>query len=70
MTRKIRIKINEDGSMQVNNAGNPDERRILTELSELAEMLNGSPKGFEVERHVHTHQTAHVHSDGHVHSHG
>jgi len=67
--RKIKVKINPDGSIQFNNAGNPDENRILKELSELAEMLNGQPEGFKIEAHTHNHLTAHTHADGTVHAH-
>lgn len=64
--RQIRIKVNPDGSMQINNAGNPDERRILAELEELAGLLSGDPKSFIVEKHEHNHATAHTHR--HVHT--
>ena len=53
--RQIKIEILPDGTMNIDNAGNPDEKRILDELSELAELLNGDKAGFKVEKHVHTH---------------
>ncbi len=66
--RTIKIKINSLGEMSVNNAGNPDEARILKELAELAELANGSKTGFKVEQHVHTHDTAHTHDHDHIHA--
>ncbi len=68
--RIIKIKIAADGTFDVNNAGNPDEARILKELEELAKLANGSGTGFKVEQHVHTHATAHAHTDGTIHTHG
>lgn len=67
--RTIRVKINQDGSFSINNAGNPDEARILSELEILAELANGSKKGYKVEKHVHTHATAHTHDHDHDHDH-
>lgn len=67
--RKIKVTVSESGEIRFNNEGNPDEKRILRELSELAQMLTGDPRGFKVEAHVHTHLTAHTHADGTVHSH-
>lgn len=69
MSRRIKVQIQSDGTLKVDNAGNPDEKRILAELAELAELLNGQANGFKVEAHVHTHATAHTHSDGTVHVH-
>lgn len=68
--RQIKIKILPNGEIKVNNAGNPDAERITKELEELSAVLNGSSKGFEVEKHVHTHATAHTHADGTIHTHG
>jgi hypothetical protein len=69
--RVIKATINPDGTVQINNAGNPDVERILRELGDLAKVLTGDSKGFEIEKHVHTHATAHehTHADGTVHSH-
>jgi hypothetical protein len=69
--RVIKVTINQDGTIKINNVGNPDEKRILAELEELAKVLTGESKGFEIEKHVHTHLTAHTHThaDGTVHSH-
>ncbi len=64
--RTIKVKINSLGEMSVNNAGNPDEARILKELSELAELLNGSKTGYKIEQHVHTHATLHSHDHQHA----
>ena len=63
--RQIRIQIEPDGTMKIDNAGNPDENRILEELGELAELLNGDGKGFKVEKHVHAHG-GHSHTHTHV----
>ena len=63
--RQIRIEITPTGEMKVDNAGNPDEKQILDELAELAELLNGDKTGFKVEKHVHTHG-AHSHTHQHV----
>ncbi len=60
--RQIKVTINPDATIKVDNAGNPDEQKILAELSELSQLLNGDKKGFEIEKHVHTH-------GGHNHSH-
>ena len=60
--RQIRLQITEEGIIKVDNAGNPDEKRILDELGELARLLNGDEKDFKVEKHVHTH-------GGHSHTH-
>lgn len=68
--RKIKVQVLEDGTIKFDNAGNPDEKRILSELGELAQLLTGDPAGFKIEAHVHNHLTAHVHTDGTVHSHG
>jgi hypothetical protein len=67
--RQIKIKILPDGQIKIDNAGNPDEQRILKELEELAQVLNGDPKAVTIEKHVHTHATAHTHADGTVHTH-
>ncbi len=64
--RQIKITISPTGDIQVDNAGNPDEQRILDELSELAEFLTGDPEGFQVEQHVHTH--GHEHAVDHQHT--
>ena len=64
--RQVKITINPDGTIRINNAGNPDEQRILKELEELAAVLSGNPKSFEVEKHVHTHATAHTHTHTHT----
>jgi len=66
--RTIKVQVLPGGEVKINNAGNPDEKRIIAELAELAEMLSGDPKGFKVEQHVHTH--GHSHVAGEVHSHG
>lgn len=63
--RQVKILITPQGEIKVDNAGNPDERRILDELAELAQILNGDSKGFEVEKHVHTHG-GHAHTHTHV----
>lgn len=65
MKRQIRIEITPAGEMKIDNAGNPDEQRILDELGELAQLLNGDGKGFKVEKHVHTHG-GHAHTHVHV----
>ncbi len=65
--RTIKVTINSQGEMSINNAGNPDEARILKELEELAQLANGSKTGYKVEQHTHSHATAHDHD--HVHSH-
>ncbi len=66
--RTIKVKILPDGTFDVNNAGNPDEARILKELAELAEMANGNKAGFKIEQHVHSHGTAHTHYHDHQHT--
>ena len=63
--RQVKILITPQGEIKVDNAGNPDERRILDELAELAQILNGDSTGFEVEKHVHTHG-GHAHTHTHV----
>lgn len=63
--RQIKITITPSGEMKINNAGNPDEGRILDELKELAELLNGDGAGFQVEKHTHTHG-GHNHTHQHV----
>ena len=63
--RQIKITISPNGEIEVNNENNPDEQKILEELGELAELLNGDGKGFKVEKHVHTHG-AHGHTHIHV----
>ncbi len=65
-TRIIRVKISQTGEFDVNNAGNPDEARILKELELLAELANGSRTGYKIEQHVHTHATAHTHDHEHT----
>lgn len=67
--RTITVTILEDGTIKINNAGNPDEKRILKELAELAKVLTGDEKNLEIEKHVHTHATAHTHTDGTIHTH-
>ena len=69
--RTVTVTILPDGTIKINNQGNPDEKLILKELGELAKVLTGSDKNFEVEKHVHTHATAHAHThaDGTVHTH-
>jgi len=67
MKRQIKITISETGEMSIDNAGNPDEAKILDELGELAQLLNGDKGGFKVEKHVHTrggHSHTHVHVGG------
>lgn len=64
--REIRVKIMPDGEIKFDNAGNPDEQRILKELAELAELLTGNPQAVRIEKHVHTHATAHTHDHTHV----
>lgn len=66
MKRQVKITFNPDGTIQINNAGNPDEKRILSELAELAEVLTGKRDGFEVEQHVHSH--GHTHTQDHTHA--
>lgn len=63
--RQIKITITPAGEMKVNNEGNPGEKQILDELAELAQLLNGDSKGFEVEKHVHSHG-GHNHTHQHV----
>lgn len=53
--REIRITITDDGEIKLDNAGNPDEQRILKELAELAQILSGDPAGVKIEKHVHAH---------------
>ncbi len=59
--RIIKVKIARDGSMSINNAGNPDEARILKELEFLSELANGNAAGYKIEKHTHTHATGHTH---------
>lgn len=59
--RIINIQINPNGSLRIDNSQNEDEEIILRELSELSSLLNGQPKGFKIEAHVHEHGHAHVH---------
>lgn len=63
--RRIKVEILPNGELKFDNSGNPDEKRIVDELAELAELLNGDGKGFEVEKHVHKHG-AHTHTHQHV----
>lgn len=65
--RQIKVKINKDGTFEVNNAGNSDEQQILKELSELAKSLNGDASGFKIEEHKHTHGS---HTHTHTHNQG
>jgi hypothetical protein len=69
--RQIKVQILPDGQIKFDNAGNPDEQRILKELAELAQLLAGDPEAVKIEKHVHTHATAHTHThaDGTVHTH-
>jgi hypothetical protein len=60
--RQIKIDISEEGEISIDNAGNPNEKQILDELAELAEIANGNKDGFKIEKHVHSH-------GGHNHSH-
>ena len=69
MKRQIKVQILPSGEIKFDNAGNPDEKRILDELSELATLLTGTPQGVKIEKHVHSHLTAHAHADGTVHTH-
>lgn len=66
MKRQIKVQILPTGEIKFDNAGNPDEKRILAELGELAELLTGNQAGFEIEQHVHTHATAHTHEHQHI----
>ena len=59
MRRQIKVKILENGTLQFNNSGNPDEKRILSELADIARLLTGDPQGFVVEQHVHAHGHSH-----------
>lgn len=63
--RQIKITITPQGQLKIDNAGNPDEKRILDELAELAELLTGDKKGFQVEQHVHSHG-GHNHTHQHI----
>ena len=65
--RQIKFEITTEGEIKVDNTGNPDEQKILAELGELAELLNGDEKGYKIEAHKHTHGS---HSHVHTHSHG
>ena len=67
--RQIKIEILPDGTLKIDNAGNPNSDRIIKEIEKLALMLTGDPKNYVIEQHVHTHATAHSHTDGTVHSH-
>ena len=60
--REIRVTITDDGEIKFDNAGNPDEQRILKELAELAKLLSGDEKAVKIEKHVHTHGHGHAHS--------
>ena len=64
--RTIKVKIDQQGNFDINNAGNPDEARILKELELLAELANGNAAGYKIEKHVHTHATAHTHEHQHT----
>ena len=68
--RQIKVEILPDGTIKFDNAGNPDEKRIMKELQELAQLLSGDPQKLVIEKHVHTHATTHTHTDGTVHTHG
>jgi hypothetical protein len=67
--RQIKVTITPEGELKFNNAGNPDEQRILKELASIAELISGDPTGFVVESHVHSHGHGHehYHEDEHVH---
>lgn len=65
--RQIKVNITNTGEIKFDNAGNPDEQRILMELAELAKLLSGDEKGVKIEKHVHTHGNAHTHSHDHIH---
>lgn len=69
--RVIKVKIAKDGTVNFDNAGNPDEQRILKELAELAKLLSGDEKAVKIEKHVHTHGHNHTHSheSGEIHTH-
>ncbi len=67
--RQFKVEILEDGTLKIDNAGNPDEKRIIREIEELALLLTGDPKKYVIEKHVHTHANAHTHADGTVHTH-
>jgi hypothetical protein len=66
--RQIKVQILPGGQVSFNNAGNPDEKRILAELAELAQLISGDAGAFKVEKHEHT--LGHSHVAGEVHSHG
>lgn len=68
--RIIKIDINSDGSLRIDNSLNDGEETILRELSELSAILNGQPTGFKVEAHTHEHGHGHVHHGGELHTHG
>lgn len=59
-TRTIKVNISADGTINFDNAGNPDEQRILKELAELAKLLSGDEKAVKIERHVHIHDHNHA----------
>lgn len=63
--RQIRVTITDEGEIKIDNAGNPDEQKILAELAELAEFVTGDKAGFKVEKHTHgahshTHEVQHI----------
>lgn len=63
--RQIIVEITGAGELKFDNSKNLDEQKILEELGELAELLNGDGKGFKVEKHVHTHGS-HAHTHQHM----
>lgn len=67
--RMVKIKFLPDGTVKINNAGNPDAERIERELAELAAVLTGNQKAYEVEQHVHTHGHSHAGTHEHTHTH-
>lgn len=64
--RQIKIKVNPDGTIKVDNSVNPNEQQILKELAELSKLLNNDSAGFKVEQHKHgnhSHTHTHVHTE-------
>ncbi len=65
--RQIKVKISADGTISFDNSINSDEQKILKELAELAQLLNGDPQAVKIEKHVHQHGHAHGHAHDHIH---
>ena len=65
--RQIKVQILPTGELKFDNSTNPDEKRILDELGELAELLTGEKTRFKVEQHVHKHGHGHEHTHDHQH---